>query len=232
LVIIPGQVRPLPNAEQHNSLTPAWWLGEVWPKFTKKRVTQADGSVKFVGRPRMNLFKARHISDKACIHQSVLDRQRRVPEYRPANLPPRLPVEPDPHSDPYPIHLEPQQSHVVGVHAAAKWNDTSLEFREGEAYAFTAAGRWFDASIEADATGWLKPRKLVKPFEPFRRVPHANWFALIGTIGKDDGTAFVVCEQRPYVVKTPGILHCYANDLPVFYGNNSGFLAVTITRLT
>src|ERR1035441_7120363 len=32
-------VKPLANALLHNSLTPSWWLGEFWPKWTKKRIS-------------------------------------------------------------------------------------------------------------------------------------------------------------------------------------------------
>jgi hypothetical protein len=69
-------------------------------------------------------------------------------------------------------------------------------------------------------------------FAELRRFPQANWFALIGAIGKDRNTFFPI-GQTPmkYTPTTTGEFLCFANDAPFAYGNNSGQLTLQITRL-
>ena len=71
-----------------------------------------------------------------------------------------------------------------------------------------------------------------------KRFAHADWFALIGAIAdggnpRVDGThdrltSFVIgagCEHTP---ARSGYLYCFANDAWGFYGNNRGFVTVTV----
>ena len=73
-----------------------------------------------------------------------------------------------------------------------------------------------------------------------KRVAEADWFALVGAIAdggnpRPDGThdrlsAFVIgegCEHRP---QRGGYLYCFANDAWGFYGNNRGFVTITVTE--
>lgn len=96
--ILGGEKRyaaPAPDAKMHNSLTPAWWLGEFWPKSTRKRFgTDPKGKPRYIPWVRVNLFRRRYIPDGACIHASVLERQKLVPRYNPSNLPKTYTQEP------------------------------------------------------------------------------------------------------------------------------------------
>lgn len=225
---------PLPNALMHNSLTPAWWLGEFWPKFTKQRVSP-PGVVpqKFKGHPRMNLFRRRCIPPGVQIHQSVFTRMATVAGYNPPNIPASFGKEPDLDSaQPYPIRLNPGDTLQVPVFAQPKWNDTRIEMHPGETYRFEAMGIWCDASICCHADGYPSPSLGFRLAERWRRYPRGNWFALIGAINQNAGASFLIDLHNPMPAPADGVLHCYANDLPFTYGNNSGFLKLTVTRIS
>ena len=71
-----------------------------------------------------------------------------------------------------------------------------------------------------------------------KRFAHADWFALIGAIADGgnpqvDGThdrltSFVIGDGCPCTPARSGYLYCFANDAWGFYGNNRGFVTVTV----
>jgi hypothetical protein len=85
---------PDPRANLHKSLHGFWWLGEVWPKrhFYPVAVPGQD-KPDYKSNLRCNLARPRTIPEGAHIHQSVFDRMRDVPAYRPKNLPQQYLVE-------------------------------------------------------------------------------------------------------------------------------------------
>jgi hypothetical protein len=85
---------PDPRAQLHKSLHGFWWLGEVWPKrhFYPVAVPGQD-KLDYKSNLRCNLARPRTIPEGAHIHQSVFDRMRDVPAYRPKNLPQQYVVE-------------------------------------------------------------------------------------------------------------------------------------------
>lgn len=228
----PAFVKPLASAVKHNSLTPAWWLGEFWPKWTKKLVSKPGEPVKFTGAPRLNLFRPRFVPEGACVHESVLNRKALVPDYKPRNLPSNFKIEPESSPSTYPKRLQAGEKAIIGVHARAKWNDTELQLLAGEEYLIEATGRWHDASNASGPGGYKSPSLLFRLAEIFRRVPNANWFALIAAIGQDESRAFVIGESSRLTVLKDGVMYCFANDLRFLYCNNSGMVTITVTRLT
>lgn len=64
--------------EQHESLTPLWWLAEYFPKLSSKRKTTRP-------TPRLNQGHNRYIPRRAAIAQAVLKRVRET-GYRPKNF--------------------------------------------------------------------------------------------------------------------------------------------------
>ncbi|HET9994310.1 MAG TPA: DUF2235 domain-containing protein [Candidatus Acidoferrum sp.] len=93
--------KPDPTAQMHNSLTPAWWLGEIWPKRTMIPVVKpGEEKVEWKGRIRFNLWRRRFMAEGAHLHASVKQRMDRVSSYRPSNLPKSYVVEPDDSSVP------------------------------------------------------------------------------------------------------------------------------------
>jgi len=228
----PAFMKPRDTAMMHNSLNVAWWLGEFWPKWTLRRVSPPGVEpVKFRGAPRLNLFRRRKIPEGSSIHESVLTRKKLLPSYNPSNLPEKYAVEYEPEEERYPIHLEPGQTAVIGVHARAKWNDTALQFGTGEKYALKASGAWYDASIHTGPAGYASPSLPFRLVEWLRRVPKANWFALIGAIGPSLAAPFVIGDGCDLDAGQEGVLQCFANDLPFTYGNNSGWVRLEVTRL-
>lgn len=245
----PHYARPLTIAVKHNSLTPAWWLGEFWPKSTAIRTSPA-GQVpeEYKHVPRLNLFRRRMIPEGARIHVSALKRQELVPSYNPKNLPQTYKVEQEPPVQwPFvscdPIHLGIGQQLTVCIDARPKWNITPLQVVKGENYMFKASGTWHDASIDSGPEGYERSR-LSSPLkrlffrltERFRRMPKARWFALVCVIGHEMSTAFLACkapgDEQEVTMTADGFLNCFANDLPLFYFNNSGSVRLSVKRLS
>jgi len=224
--------KPLPNAPKHNSLTPVWWPAEFWPKWTKKRISPpGQEPAQYQGWPRVNLFRRRTMNPGCAIHQSVFDRKRLVPDYNPSNLPETYTTELEHAADEYPMHLDVGQTSVVGVHSSLKWADTTLRFSKGETYRFEATGRWYDANTPSGPAGYESPNLLLRLFQPLRRFPKANWFALIGSIDRHPSATFLIGETLEMNITEGGVLHCFANDLACMYWNNSGWIKLIVTRL-
>ena len=79
-------VSPDPSGKLHKSLHGFWYLGEIWPKLHYRPVS-VPGDPVWKRGIRFNLGRARTIPEGAHIHQTVLERIRLVPTYRPRNLP-------------------------------------------------------------------------------------------------------------------------------------------------
>jgi uncharacterized protein (DUF2235 family) len=80
----PAYARPDAAAMLHTSLHGAWWALEFFPK--RHAVQTPDG--KWVKQWELPMAKPRRVPANAVIHPSVEERRNRVPDYRPANLPP------------------------------------------------------------------------------------------------------------------------------------------------
>jgi hypothetical protein len=132
----------------------------------------------------------------------------------------------------------------VSVLARPRWNHTGLRVVAGMRYRLSATGRWTDLQIDAGPRGyptsaapWYS-RWILRLAEGSRRVPAANWFALIVAIGEDEGTACNVFANRADLVEgvewtapRDGELCCYANDVRSAYWNNSGKIELTVRQL-
>jgi hypothetical protein len=124
-----------------------------------------------------------------------------------------------------------------------KWNKTGIVLEKGKTYKLEARGTWIDKDYEVDANGFttkeycdkqhpdVLTRILMEFLENIRRIPHANWFALIGTIGKTTKTHLIIGTEKTYKAPGGGELFCYANDVFFAYGNNKGELELEITKI-
>jgi uncharacterized protein (DUF2235 family) len=229
----PKYAKPLANAMMHNSLKGFWVIGEFYPKSTEKRVSPTGVvPAEYKRGIRVNLFRRRFVPEGSCIHESVFLRSKLVPTYQPSNLPKTYTVEPDAQTVPYPVTLNVNETAVIGVFSELKWNDTGLFVHKGEQYQLEASGTWFDASIRTGPDGYASPSFLFKLLEALRRCKGNNWFALVGVMGRNGASPFLIgTAPKPLEVPTDGILHCYANDLPFLYSNNSGYVILTVKRL-
>lgn len=126
---------------------------------------------------------------------------------------------------------------VVTVRANQFWNPTGVWVTPGEVYDFRADGEWTDLFVRTTPDGiatsgapWYA-RPLYRPFEGKRRAPHENWFALIGAVGCNDASAFLVGSRRDgWIAAATGELQCFANDYARAYWNNCGTVRLTVTR--
>jgi hypothetical protein len=118
---------------------------------------------------------------------------------------------------------------AVDIQAAPKWNRTGFRVKEGSVYRLSAEGQWIDWFIRYGPEGGPSGANLfLRLFEGARRMPHENWFALIGAIDEDQSTAFLIGVSKLYTATASGELTCYANDAPWAYGNNKGSVTLTI----
>jgi hypothetical protein len=124
----------------------------------------------------------------------------------------------------------------VRIDAARYWNHTGTVADAGQRYTITAApdGEWFDWRIPSGADGYT--RWFLTPFLPFLRVRKgangsARFFSLIATIGESTEHAFVIGHHYTFQSPISGEIICFANDLPWAYGNNKGFLEVSISAV-
>lgn len=141
-----------------------------------------------------------------------------------------------------PKTLETGQESSFPVRAAYKYNWSGVRLVQGAHYRFEIPGdqRWMDAAISCGPDGWRSEdlpwyqEAVVGWFEDRRRLPPANWFELVGSLG-DEGDAFFRIahggEDHIYTAPRDGDLYAFANDLDSRYGNNSGSLLVTVTRV-
>ena len=140
------------------------------------------------------------------------------------------------------------------VNAASCWNASGLQLEKDATYDIkTMAGDyWCDADTKCGADGWriqdenyqsCNPeveveaatgikRWLFLKSESIRRFPDADWFELIGVnAANDDISEFRIAkgidDHQP--VKS-GEFCAYANDLSLFYWNNSKSLKITVRR--
>jgi hypothetical protein len=117
------------------------------------------------------------------------------------------------------------------IRASEHWNRTAITLQKGRAYRFRVRGEWTDCSIGSDARGYS--RWYLRLFEPLRRVPEAQWFALIGAYDLKPSTCFdigrlIADHTGRYVASHSGGLTCFANDLPFMYWNNKGVIELDV----
>ena len=73
--------------DQNKSLTPAWYLGEVFPKMVYVKKKREGKAPKYVPLPYVNFGRRRYIRGDIQLHESVIKRMEGREEYRPINLP-------------------------------------------------------------------------------------------------------------------------------------------------
>ncbi|HEV7401735.1 MAG TPA: hypothetical protein VGO11_02370 [Chthoniobacteraceae bacterium] len=131
--------------------------------------------------------------------------------------------------------LMPGRSEVFRVCAKDAAGDTGLAMKVGEVYDFACpdSQRWSDLGIKVSPSGKapLPYRAYLSLFSKKKRCAQAPWFSLVGKVTPDDRDSFLIgAGLANWQVQQSGRLRCFANDVPGFYGNNSGSLTLTVTR--
>ena len=129
--------------------------------------------------------------------------------------------------------LKPGETQTATISARERSNATGIQIAAGQTYQFEATGQWKDWFKECGpegyaSTGWMF---YLWPFQRWRRIPDARWFALIGEIGSDPASQFVIGADCKFTAHHDGELACFANDLSRMYGNNKGKVELSVTRI-
>jgi hypothetical protein len=128
------------------------------------------------------------------------------------------------------MNMQVGESHSVSVAAHTRWNDTGIELSKGQTYHLKADGEWYDWKYNSKSCGYESRKIWLRLTEWLRRYRSANWFALIGAVGMHRESYFVIGSGCEYQAERDGRLLCFANDLWLFYFNNSGCIELTVTR--
>jgi hypothetical protein len=122
---------------------------------------------------------------------------------------------------------------TLTIRADRSLNDTGLELEAGVSYAIQVSEvkGWRDAGIAANPSEGHDAGRLAL-FRFLKRYRKANWFVLIGQIGKKKKRRFVMGGGlESFTAPRDGRLFVFANDAPGFYWNNHGTLKLTVVRL-
>ncbi|MDQ2694813.1 MAG: hypothetical protein M3Z21_05435 [Pseudomonadota bacterium] len=122
------------------------------------------------------------------------------------------------------------------VQARNYWNPSGLKLTQGHAYHFQVSDVvcWKDATLDATPQeGLLNPPSAFHwPLIAWlRRCRKANWYTLIGNVGKNRDSFFFIGSGTDYTAQATGELYTFANDAPFFYFNNHGNLRLTVRRI-
>lgn len=116
------------------------------------------------------------------------------------------------------------------VRARSCWNRTGILLTPGEQFVLSANGRWVDFFLCHGPAGDPSPGIYMRLFERYKRIPSANWFALIGALDCDLNTAFLIGNGTDVTVQAAGELTCFANDVACMYWNNWGHVELVVKR--
>jgi hypothetical protein len=118
----------------------------------------------------------------------------------------------------------------IPIMAGEYWNDTKIDMDTGERYMLTASGRWLDFFIPSSPDGYSSPLSSIKSLNRLLRHPTGKLFSLIGCLDRRVEQQFIIGRGVTFDSEVSGRLYCFANDVPGFYWNNWGHIALTIKR--
>lgn len=137
------------------------------------------------------------------------------------------------------IELKDGESHEIEVCACRPWNRSGIIVKEGQVYSFAVKKillePWEDKGYKDidPLIGWKADIKHLIGYFATKRSDKTDWFALVGSIGKNCLTTFAVPQtSKTITTKEFGELYFYANDAEGFYSNNRGLLELIIKRET
>ncbi|QFY42616.1 DUF2235 domain-containing protein [Candidatus Methylospira mobilis] len=136
--------------------------------------------------------------------------------------------------------LDINETVQVSICAAQYWNHSGVLVKPGQSFHFEASGTWCDSDYQSPPDGYenYPGKHWMSWFKWSRRCRTANWFVLIGAVGKtcSNGKMHVLgagkYAEAPFTPQREGELLCFANDTFGFYRNNSGAVTLKITRIS
>ncbi len=143
-----------------------------------------------------------------------------------------------------PVSLSLGKPNTVDICACKPWNRSKIMVKKGEVYKFEfkleEVDDWVDGKTSSTPNrGWREflPNVMGTLGGFYKRSDQANWYALIGSIGRDEEKTFAIFDDSkntPVSEKTmddDGELYIFANDMWGRYGNNRGTLKLSITLI-
>ena len=128
------------------------------------------------------------------------------------------------------MRLNINQTVEVEIRARCIWNETNIEICEGEKYKFNANGKWTDFFVTKNANGYSN--SYMQLFKKWKRSKEHPWFALIGTLNKNENELFLIGKNSSKQFSKTGKLYFFANDAKMFYWNNFGKIHLQIKRIS
>ena len=117
----------------------------------------------------------------------------------------------------------------IEVLANKKFTHSGIKIIKGASYRITAIGTWRDADFEPTDAGGFPPKNGAMRFARFLQpVSKENYMKLVAKVGPHHwpiGTGAIIRFNRN------GSFILQPNDATFFFGNNSGTMHVTITRI-
>ena len=142
-----------------------------------------------------------------------------------------------PDQPPEPVELKIGEFTEVTVCACRPWNESGIQVLKGQQYSFKAevVSDWIDGGVPADPyEGWQGGfyRFIGYLGSYLKRSEKADWYALVGSIDKNDEHTFAVVDISSDVLtmNRSGNLYFYANDKKGRYFNNKGKVALLVKR--
>lgn len=118
----------------------------------------------------------------------------------------------------------------VRVSARKRYNDTGIVVvpEQPVSFAVPDGSRWWDAWLPATANGHLVTPQYLDRLRHHLLAPDLPWFSLIGRTGFD-GEPFLIGGGKHVRMRSGGRLLLSANDIPGFFWNNFGAIAVGVS---
>lgn len=168
----------------------------------------------------------------------------RLAKLDPIKDPPRATLPGDQFHESFWKRLKVGEEHQVEVEASEPFVCSDCLLHVGEAYIFSFEGEWKDGDVECGPNGWTRAdvRKGLMEIgiaaaERWRRVKAANWFELIGTMGRNEKGHFRIGngqfsdDNNPFIAPCTDVLFYFPNDLSWVEFNNKGKITVSIRRV-
>ncbi len=148
-----------------------------------------------------------------------------------------------PESDSIPLNTD-YSVKEVRVYGCNPWNSSGITVQKNQRYEIklkegpTGTVNWVDGDVISDPVdGWKGFYNNFKGWfiQSYKRSDHTNWYAVTGSVSKDDDCTFSVLSKFPeeaaVTIPRNGTLYFFANDMKGRYFNNHGYAVLEIKRI-
>ncbi len=125
---------------------------------------------------------------------------------------------------------------TVRVYAKKEYNFTNIPLEKGAKYRFETNGVWYNVNRKSNGDGYPQTPAIDQP-----RKAHFNMMELLGetftrnnditSYNTSAGTFHIGKGGYEKTARRDGFLMCFANDNPLFYKDNRGYITLTVTKI-